>query len=83
VAQSSTDFLPKELREYGEAEMRAGRLKVDALGRTMSEVTKFFDGLDVLEPGVVPIVDWRPEVPEDDRPPLSDTALYGVAARKP
>jgi hypothetical protein len=83
MTHGTTDLLPKELREYGEAEVRAGRLKVDAVGRTRDEVAKFFDGLQIVEPGVVPIVQWRPEVPEEDRPPLADAALYGVVARKP
>jgi hypothetical protein len=83
MTHGTTDFLPKELREYGEAEVRAGRLKLDAVGRSKDEVAKFFDGLQVVEPGVVPVVEWRPEVPEEDRPPLADAALYGVVARKP
>ncbi|GAA4262671.1 SAM-dependent methyltransferase [Dactylosporangium darangshiense] len=82
MTHGTSDFVPKELREYGEAEVRAGRLKLDAVGRSRDEVAKFFDGLEVVEPGVVPIVEWRNEVPQDDRPPLADTALYGVVARK-
>ncbi|MGI5239039.1 SAM-dependent methyltransferase [Dactylosporangium sp. CA-139066] len=83
MTHGTTDFLPKELREYGEAEVRAGRLKLDAVGRTRDEIARFFDGLEIVEPGVVPIVEWRPEVPEEDRPPLADAALYGVVARVP
>jgi SAM-dependent methyltransferase len=40
------------------------------LCRDRVEVTEFFDGWDLLDPGVVFIPDWRPVVPPD----LADTA---------
>jgi hypothetical protein len=83
MTHGTMDFVPQAIREQGEAEIAAGRLRVDATGRTKAEVTRFFDGLELLDPGVVPIIEWRPTVPEDDRPPLADTALYGAVARKP
>jgi hypothetical protein len=44
-------------------------------------VARFFTGLDLVEPGVVPLLRWRPERSE----PLTDAqvALYGGVARKP
>lgn len=45
--------------------------------RTRAEVTRFFDGLDMLEPGVVAVNDWRPDSYEDH------TGIYGAVARKP
>ncbi|HEY6789054.1 MAG TPA: SAM-dependent methyltransferase [Trebonia sp.] len=29
--------------------------------RTRTEVAAFFDGLDIVDPGVVPVQDWRPD----------------------
>ncbi|WP_338146195.1 SAM-dependent methyltransferase [Streptomyces boncukensis] len=49
--------------------------------RTAQEVTGFFEGLEVLEPGVVQVPDWRPEV-ADPAPASPVDALAGVA-RKP
>ncbi|MEU5883493.1 SAM-dependent methyltransferase [Spirillospora sp. NPDC047279] len=49
--------------------------------RTVERVERFFDGLHVLEPGVVPTTLWRPEVPELEQPqPIDD---FGALARKP
>jgi SAM-dependent methyltransferase len=31
--------------------------------RTHAEILRFFDGLELVEPGLVPVTDWRPEVP--------------------
>jgi len=54
--------------------------------RTRAEVTGFFDGLELIEPGVVDIRSWHPEIPPsrpaDGRPP-SPTYMYGGVARKP
>ena len=49
--------------------------------RSQAEVARFFDGLDLVDPGVVPILQWRPTEPTD----LTDAqvALYGGVGRKP
>jgi hypothetical protein len=46
--------------------------------REVADFTSFFDGLDLVEPGVVPIPQWRPDGP--DRP---DVDGYAGVARKP
>jgi O-methyltransferase involved in polyketide biosynthesis len=46
--------------------------------RTHEEIEGYFDGLDLLEPGLVPITSWRPEGPE---PKVS--TLGGVARKRP
>ncbi|GGU37951.1 hypothetical protein GCM10010178_32890 [Lentzea flava] len=45
--------------------------------RTYAEVTRFFDGLELLEPGIVTVDEWRPDSYEDH------TGIYGAVARKP
>jgi len=50
--------------------------------RTPEQITRFFDGLDLLEPGVVSCSRWRPDPgPEGDQPAEVDE-FCGVA-RKP
>ncbi|MFF5173256.1 SAM-dependent methyltransferase [Micromonospora sp. NPDC000089] len=46
--------------------------------REVADFTAFFDGLDLVEPGVVPLGHWRPD---DGRPPVVDG--YCGVARKP
>jgi hypothetical protein len=48
--------------------------------RTQAEVTLFFDGLEILEPGVVPANRWRPGPGDDTTEELSNWAVVG---RKP
>ena len=48
--------------------------------RTRAEVAAFFGGLDLIDPGVVPVQDWRPDS-DLDRNSLP-TAMWGGVARK-
>jgi len=48
--------------------------------RTREQVTRFFAGLELVDPGMVPIQDWRADSPLDlDSAP---TAMWGGAGRK-
>jgi hypothetical protein len=48
--------------------------------RSRDEFSRFFDGLDLVDPGVVPIDRWRP-----DEWPLAPEGRFhfGAVARKP
>jgi len=48
--------------------------------RTPEAVARFFDGLELLEPGVVSCSRWRPEPAEPVEP--QEVALYGGVGRK-
>jgi hypothetical protein len=50
--------------------------------RTMDEVRQLFDGLDLVEPGLVAVADWRPEPLAIRDHPVLEMACVGVA-RKP
>jgi hypothetical protein len=48
--------------------------------RSQAEVSRFFDGLDLLPPGVVPVPRWRPaDEPEASAP----TMAWAGMARSP
>jgi S-adenosyl methyltransferase len=48
--------------------------------RTREQVSRFFGGFDLVDPGVVPIQDWRPDSILDlNSPP---TAMWGGVGRK-
>ncbi|MCX4671053.1 SAM-dependent methyltransferase [Streptomyces sp. NBC_01381] len=47
--------------------------------RGVEEIGGFFDGLELVEPGVVPVTRWRPESADDPMP----VDAYGAVARKP
>jgi O-methyltransferase involved in polyketide biosynthesis len=50
------------------------------VGRTRDTVAEFFAGLDLVEPGVVKVTEWRPESEQAAKGP---TSLWGGVAQKP
>jgi hypothetical protein len=48
--------------------------------RSKAEVTAFFDGLDLVEPGVIRCPEWRPDRPEDA---AGKSTMWGGVAQKP
>ncbi len=50
--------------------------------RTRAQIVPFFDGLDVVEPGVVPVNRWRPDRGEAE-PADRDIPILGGVARIP
>jgi hypothetical protein len=51
--------------------------------RTPEEITAYFDGLELLEPGVVPLPLWRPEGEVPAELTVGQRLMYGGIARKP
>jgi SAM-dependent methyltransferase len=52
-----------------------------ATPRTRAQILAFFDGIDLIEPGLVPVQRWRPAKPP--RPGPGQEWLLGGIARKP
>jgi SAM-dependent methyltransferase len=46
--------------------------------RSRPEFARFFDGLELVEPGIVPMPEWRPDGPLDDEDPIVFTGFSGV-----
>jgi hypothetical protein len=57
-------------------ELMAQRVKP----RSKAEVTAFFDGLEMVEPGVIRCPEWRPDRPEDA---AGKSTMWGGVAQKP
>jgi hypothetical protein len=70
---------------HPEAADEAARLRAEAGDpyrlRSPDEAARFFDGLQLLEPGIVSVTRWRPD-PDPAGPPAEVDAL-GAVARKP
>ncbi|MCL7425897.1 SAM-dependent methyltransferase [Streptomyces sp. NPDC057806] len=76
----TADFEPENVRQGIERYAAGG---VTLVARTRAEVGGFFKGLDLLEPGIVSVKDWRPDLARDEAP-LGDgpVSLYGGVGRK-
>jgi hypothetical protein len=49
--------------------------------RTREQVARFFTGLDLVEPGLVQVHQWRPD--PDDFAPEGVVSAHGAVGRKP
>jgi hypothetical protein len=75
VSHATSDYAPPELA----ADIAAGKHGSGRL-RTRAEITRFFDGLTLIDPGVVPIAEWRAADEPQPRPAAAETAMYaGIA----
>jgi hypothetical protein len=80
VAHPSFDISAAGMSEA--SERLSQRLNVPWVVRSRDEIARFFDGLDMVDPGLVPIEDWRPD---DDRPRLPGrrpTPIFAGVGRK-
>jgi hypothetical protein len=78
ISHPSADFSPAEAADAVAASVRSG---ISFTPRTQAEVALFFDGLELVDPGVVPVLAWRP----DGAPPTDPGSVYyyGAVGRKP
>jgi S-adenosyl methyltransferase len=54
------------------------------LPRTGEEIARFFTGLEIIDPGIIGISEWRPDPATDpESPPAELIHTYGVLARVP
>jgi S-adenosyl methyltransferase len=80
VTNLTTDFLDPERAAV--AVSAAQGSGITYVPRTEEQVAAFFAGLDMVAPGVVPVLAWRPDpddVPEDPRAAY----VYAAVGRKP
>jgi len=79
LSHLTADFIdPEQAASASAAGQQSG---VTYVPRTRAEVAAFFTGLELVDPGVVPVLAWRPDdgAPDDPRA----VSGYGAMGRKP
>ncbi|SCG65178.1 SAM-dependent methyltransferase [Micromonospora humi] len=83
VASHAThDHLPAHLAAEAKAAARGGGPHGVINLRARDEIVRFFDGLDLVEPGVCSVAEWRADGEPEPRPSVVDVSMYGGVARK-
>jgi hypothetical protein len=79
---ATTDFLPPAAAAA--LEDLAAKGKADISGRSGDQFAEFFDGLDLAEPGIVPVCRWREDLrpPGQASPPPEQASVYAAVGRK-
>jgi hypothetical protein len=80
ATHATSDFgTPEQQRLY---QQLIEERKTDVFTRTKDEFGALFDGLELVEPGIVPASEWRPE-PGATIPERSDINVWTAVGRKP
>ncbi len=79
ISHLGLEFLPPEVLRQMQ-DLSRGNIQQEFAYRSRDEVGRFFAGLDLMEPGIVPLQDWRPE-PGAANPGTS--AMWCAVGRKP
>ncbi|MER7787075.1 SAM-dependent methyltransferase [Streptomyces sp. NPDC097640] len=80
LTNGTADFAPEEMKRAADV-YAASRVPVRQ--RPKNEIERFFHGLELVEPGVVPIHRWRPDAPSLGELTDAEVSMYGGVARKP
>jgi hypothetical protein len=79
ITHTTWDFLDPQVLAQVRAMTDAGR--VDAWPRTRDQIRQLLDGLDLIDPGVVPTTQWRPD-PGTVQYDLRNVAAWTAVGRK-
>jgi SAM-dependent methyltransferase len=80
LSQVTPDLNPKAIEQAAENFRRSG---TPFFPRTLAEFSRFFDGLELLGPGVIPVHGWRPEAEDVAAQAEGIVPVYAGVARKP
>lgn len=79
IQHPTTDFYPAGVGNQG-AYRSAG---IPFQYRDKDEFARFLDGLELVDPGVTPMAEWRPEIEPGPQPSPSQAGAYAAVGRKP
>jgi hypothetical protein len=79
IAHLTADFNPEEMAEVSDRLNAA--MREPFVLRPHAEIARFFQGLDLVEPGLVQVEEWHPDSPPDPDRRIVD--IYGGVARLP
>jgi hypothetical protein len=79
ISHATDDFWSREKADAANATNRAH--KVDFRFRSHAGVSRFFDGLHLVDPGIVPVAEWRPD--GGPTPAREESNIWAGVARVP
>jgi hypothetical protein len=83
VSHTASDINDGQMVEVAKRQNELTRpLRWTLVPRSREEVTRLLDGLDLVDPGVVTIDQWRPAAPPEASATTDPVPWYGAVARK-
>lgn len=81
LSHASYDGLPVPREQAGSAVDVYRSVHNPLVMRTREETARFFEGLDLVEPGLVRMPHWRPEIPPSQEDPYAFAGFVGVGRK--
>lgn len=82
VTHLSQDIQPEVMGKLAEVVESNPTMDYQFSMRSHDEILRFFQGMELLDPGLVQVDQWRPDGPIE-RPPGVNPPFFGAVARKP
>jgi hypothetical protein len=79
ISHAGTDLLPADVAAFEKSLNAHLPAEHHHVARSRDVVSGLFDDVQLVEPGLVPVSEWRPDSPEEAATP---TILWGGVARK-
>lgn len=84
ISHLTQDIQPEVMAKLAEVVDSDPTMDYRFVMRSHAEVARFFEGLELVAPGIVPVEDWRPDGAKAPRPPgVGEPPFYGALGRKP
>jgi hypothetical protein len=80
MSHMASDLYPEEMAEFARVLNQQTKASGRGYHRSHAEVSRFFEGLDVVEPGIVQITKWRPRTEFEAQ---ATAPLWGAVGRRP
>ena len=77
---ATTEFLTPELKANWDESLRTGRS--DVYPRTRAEFEEFFAGLELVDPGVAAVSEWRPFENDEEHATPVEASIFGAVGVK-
>jgi hypothetical protein len=81
ISHGTADFMTAEMKATVAAEYARHRSRDPFQFRDRAGVARFFEGMELIPPGIVPTSGWRNDAPPDERASPADAGSYGAVAR--
>jgi hypothetical protein len=83
MSHATTDFWPPEVAANMDAtaQREDSRSRDPFRFRDKAAFGRFFEGLELVSPGIQSVSDWRSDVPPSERVPAAEAISYGAVAR--
>jgi S-adenosyl methyltransferase len=81
LTHASYEGIPVPAEQVGEALDVYQSIRNPVIMRSRDEIARFFEGYEMVEPGLVPMPHWRPETAPEDEDSFAFTGFAGVGRR--